>query len=421
MAAVNFLFRSTKDNGFLNLRLLYRFNSTDYVFGAKTKFEVSKHYWIKQHKKRSKDIDVTNQQTETNTELNKIENHVLNAFNSVKPDEVNKDWLKTQIDYYYNPPKKEDSIQIPNNLIDYIEFYIDYRKHELKETSIRKFRVIKNKLKRLQAERTNKQPILINEINENFKNEFVSYLKKEKYSQNTMQRELVFIKTFCKHAKSIGVETHPQLEDLSLKRDNKIDKIFLSFDDLEKIESIDKDQLTDSLKNAKDWLIISCYTGQRVSDFMRFTPEQISVEDGDSFLDITQKKTSKETTIALHPKVLEILEKRNGNFPYRISDQKYNDYIKDVCKLAKLNKPTKGSKLLETEPESKTYRKKKGIYPKWELVTSHIGRRSFATNFYNKIPTSYLINITNHATESQFLAYVGKGSRDKAKETFKFF
>jgi integrase len=421
MAAVNFLFRSTKDKGFLNLRLLYRFNSTDYVFGAKTEFEVSKHYWTKQHKKKSKDIEITTQQTDTNAELNKIENHVLNAFNSVDPDEVNKDWLQTQIDYYYNPPKKEESIQIPNNLIDYIEFYIDYRKHELKETSIRKFRVIKNKLKRLQAERTNKQPILINEINENFKNEFVNYLKKEKYSQNTMQRELVFIKTFCKHAKFIGVETHPQLEKLSLKRDNKIDKIFLSFDDLEKIESIDKDQLTESLDNAKDWLIISCYTGQRVSDFMRFTPEQISVEDGDSILDITQKKTVKETTIPLHPKVLEILEKRNGNFPYRISDQKYNDYIKDVCKLAKLNKPTKGSKLSETEPESKTYRKKKGIYPKWELVTSHIGRRSFATNFYNKIPTSYLINITNHATESQFLAYVGKGSKDKAKETFKYF
>jgi len=291
MAAVNFLFRSTKDKGFLNLRLLYRFNSTDYVFGAKTEFEVSKHYWTKQHKKKSKDIEITTQQTDTNAELNKIENHVLNAFNSVDPDEVNKDWLQTQIDYYYNPPKKEDSIQIPNNLIDYIEFYIDYRKHELKETSIRKFRVIKNKLKRLQAERTNKQPILINEINENFKNEFVNYLKKEKYSQNTMQRELVFIKTFCKHAKFIGVETHPQLEKLSLKRDNKIDKIFLSFDDLEKIESIDKDQLTESLDNAKDWLIISCYTGQRVSDFMRFTPEQISVEDGDSILDITQKKT----------------------------------------------------------------------------------------------------------------------------------
>jgi site-specific recombinase XerD len=419
MAAVNFLFRSTKDEGFLNLRLLYRFNSTDYVFGAKTEFEVSKHYWTKQHKKKSKDIEITTKQTNTNAELNKIENHVLNAFNSVDPDEVNKEWLQTQIDYYYNPPKKEDSIQIPNNLIDYIEFYIENRKDELKETSIRKFRVIKKKMQRLEIFRD--KQILIKEIDDNFKNEFVSYLKKEKYSQNTMQRELVFIKTFCKHAKFKGVETHPQLESLNLKRDNKIEKIYLSSKELKKIKKIDKDKLTDSLENVRDWLIISCYTGQRISDFMRFTDEQIRVKKGKHYLEFTQKKTDKLTTIPMHPKVLEILKKRNGKFPYRISDQKYNDYIKEVCKLAELNKLTKGSKLLETEPNSKIFRKQKGVYPKWELVTSHIGRRSLATNFYGKMPIAYLINMTNHGSEFQFLQYLGKKSDDLAKETFKYF
>lgn len=416
MASVNFLYRSTKDSANLNLRLLYRYNGTDYVFGAKTKFEVSKYYWTKQHNKKSKDIDVTNQQTETNTELNKIENHVLNAFNSVNPDEVNKQWLQTQIDNYYNPPKQAESI--PTNLIKYIDFYIKYRQHEITETSKRKFNVIKHKLQRFQTER--KKPLLIKDINESFKNEFVIFQKKEQYSQNTMQRELVFIKTFCKHARFLGLETSPQLDDLKLER-QKVDKVYLTFEDLEKIESIDQDKLTESLDNAKDWLIISAYVGQRVSDFMRFTDELIRIEDGKHYLEFTQKKTNKLTTIPVHPKVIEILNKRNGKFPYKISDQKYNDYIKDVCELAELNEPTKGSKLLETEPESGIFRKKQGVYSKWELVTSHIGRRSFATNFYGKIPTSYLINITNHATESQFLSYVGKSSKDIAKDTFKYF
>lgn len=417
MATVNFLYRSTKDKAFLNLRLLYRFNDTDYVFGAKTKFEVTKQYWTKQHKKKSKNIDITNQQTETNNELNKIENHILKVFNASSPDAINKKWLQTQIDYYYNPPQPLKSI--PNNLVDYIDYYIDYRKHELKVSSLKKINVIKNKLIRFEAYR--KKQILIKDVNEDFKNEFVSYQKKELYSKNTRQRELVFIKTFCKHAQYLGIEIHPQLDKLSLERDNDIQKIYLTFEDLNKIEKIDKEKLTDSLDNAKDWLIISCYMGQRISDFMHFTEKQIRIEDGKHLLEFTQKKTNKLTTIPVHPKVIEILNKRNGKFPYSISDQKYNDYIKDVCKLAELNEPTKGSKLVETEPESKIFRKKTGIYNKWELVTSHIGRRSFATNFYGKIPTSYLINITNHATESQFLAYVGKSNKDLAKETFQYF
>ena len=416
MASVNFLYRSTKEKSNLNLRLLFRNNGKDYVFGAKTNIEISKYYWSKQHKKKSKDIDITNKQTDINNELNKIENYVLNAFNSVSIETINKEWLQTQIDYYYNPPKQEKSI--PTDLINYIDFYINYRKHELKSASVKKFNVIKNKI--IRFEKYRKKQILIKEVNDSFKNEFVIYCKNEIYSQNTIQRELAIIKTFCKHARFLGIETHPQLDSLRLDK-AKVEKIYLTFEDLTKIENISKNQLTDSLDNAKDWLIISCYSGQRISDFMRFTDEQIRKEDGEYLLEFTQKKTNKLTTIPLHPKVLEILQKRNGKFPYEISDQKYNDYIKEVCKIAELNQLIFGSKNAETEPNSKVFRKKSGTYKKWELVTSHIGRRSFATNFYGKIPTTFLINMTNHSSEAMFLNYIGKSNKDLAKETFKYF
>ena len=333
MASVNFLYRSTKEKSNLNLRLLFRNNGKDYVFGAKTNIEISKYYWSKQHKKKSKDIEITNKQTDINNELNKIENYVLNAFNSVNIETINKEWLQTQIDYYYNPPKQEKSI--PIDLINYIDFYIDYRKHELKNASVQKFNVIKNKI--IRFEKYRKKQILIKDVNDSFKNEFVIYCKNEIYSQNTIQRELAIIKTFCKHARFLGIETHPQLDSLRLDK-AKVEKIYLTFEDLTKIENISKNQLTDSLDNAKDWLIISCYTGQRISDFMRFTDDHIRTENGKHLLEFTQKKTGKNMTIALHPKVIEILNKRNGKFPYPISDQKYNDLIKKVCEHAKLKK-----------------------------------------------------------------------------------
>jgi integrase len=433
MASVNFLYRSTKEKSNLILRLLYRdnhkpstvkdritkelisVNYTDYNFGAKTKFEIEKNYWSKQHKKKSKDIEITNKQTDVNNELNKIENHVLNVFNSVSIETINKDWLQTQIDNYYNPKKET---KIPTNLIDYIDFYLDYRKNEITETNKSKCRVIKNKL--IKYEAFLKKKILIKNINDSFKNEFVNYQKERMYSQNTIQREFVTIKTFCKHARYLGLETHPQLDSLRIDR-QKVEKIYLTLEDLTKIENISKKQLTDSLDNAKDWLIISCYTGQRVSDFMRFTKEQIRIEDGKHLLEFTQKKTGKNMTVPLHPKVLEILNKRKGKFPYPISDQKYNDFIKTVCELAEINELTKGSKLVETETDSKVYRKKTGMYKKYDLVTSHIGRRSFATNFYGKIKTIYLIYMTGHSTESLFLEYVGKSNKDLALEITKYF
>jgi integrase len=417
MASVNFLYRSTKENANLNLRLLFRYNDKDYVFGAKTKFEIEKNYWSKQHKKKSKDIDITNKQTEVNNKLNKIENHVLNAFNSVNTVNINKEWLQTQIDYYYNPPQQKK--EIPTDLIKYIDYYIDYRKNEITKSTLKKIKVVKQLLIRFEASRN--QTIFINEINDSFKNEFVNYCKKELYASGTIQRAFVWIKTFCKHARFLGIEIHYQLDSLNIKRSKKSDKIYLTFEDLTKIENISKNNLTDSLENAKDWLIISCYTGQRVSDFMNFTDEQIRIEDGKYLIEFTQKKTGKNMTVPLHSKVLEILKKRNGKFPYKISDQKYNDFIKTVCELAELNQPTKGSKMKETEKSSRIYRKQLGTYKKHELITSHIGRRSFATNFYGKIPTTYLIYITGHSTEKMFLNYIGKSNKDLALEITKYF
>ena len=45
--------------------------------------------------------------------------------------------------------------------------------------------------------------------------------------------------------------------------------------------------------------------------------------------------------------------------------------------------------------------------PKYEFVTSHIMRRSFACNYYGKIETPLLMNITGHSRESTFLTYIG--------------
>ena len=261
----------------------------------------------------------------------------------------------------------------------------------------------------------------------NFKKDFESYCKKHQYSTNTISKALRTIKSICKDASYNGLETHFQLERIKTPF-TKTKNIYLTFKELSKIEKIKKNKLSENLNDARDWLIISCYTGQRISDFMRFNDKQIRVEKGKSLIEFTQQKTDKNMTIPLHRKVLEILKKRDGKFPDGITTDKYNNYIKDVCQIAGINEKINSKKSTKVEDNgAKTiksrysYRKLEGLFEKWELVTSHIGRRSFATNFYGEIPTSYLIYVTGHSTEIMFLNYIGKSNKDLAMELTKYF
>lgn len=414
MATINFLYRSTKNESNLNIRLLFTHNSEPFVIGAKTKYRVSKHYWTKQHKKNVKDIEIINKKVEVNNELNKIENHILKAFDSTNIEDVSKEWLQQRIERYYNPPLAATTI--PNKLSEYAQYYIDCKQHEVSKATLTKYKTIKKKIEAMETERG--KPYLISEINESFKNDFHKFYKSNSYSINTMHKELAFIKTFCKHARNNGIETSLQLDGLKLPQ-QKVEKIYLTFDEVAQIESTELESV--ALNNARDWLIISCYTGQRVSDFLRFTKDMVRIEDGIKLIEFTQKKTNKKMSLALHPKVIELLEKNKGNFPYKVSDQRYNEYIKEVARLSELTAQTFGSKQKETAPESKIFRKESGHYPKYELITSHIGRRSYATNFYGKIPTALLMSATGHTTEAMFLQYIGKTQTQQAKELAKYY
>lgn len=137
----------------------------------------------------------------------------------------------------------------------------------------------------------------------------------------------------------------------------------------------------------------------------------LRTEGNKTFIDIKQVKTGKEVSIPVMPVILDILKKREGNFPKPISDQRYNEYIKEVAKRAGLMNKIKGGLRIDN-------RIKIGTYQKWKLVSSHIGRRSFATNFYGNMPTTYLKNITGHGTEQMLLAYIGKTSKDTASDSY---
>lgn len=339
-------------------------------------------------------------------DLTDLSTDLLSHYNnSVGKQTINSQWLKE----FISPPQQTK--EISNKLVQYFDYYALHKKNEISLATYKKLHVIKHQIERFQKE--TQVEYLIKDIDANFKLRFETYCLKENYAPNTIARTVNFIKTICYHARNNNIETNFQLDSITTKY-LKVEKLYLAPDELEKIEKKKLDN--DNLLHARDWLLISCETGQRVSDFLRFTKEHIRHHDNKPLIEFTQVKTGKIMTVPLSKKVMEILKKRKGEFPKQMSDQKYNKYIKEVCQLAGLTQKIKGSR---KNPE--TERKETGVFEKWQLVTSHIGRRSFATNNYGHIPTSLLIGATGHSTEKMFLEYIGKSDAQKAIELAKYF
>lgn len=370
---------------------------------ARTKFAINPTDWSasKRYLKHTKDSE----KKRLDKGLQELRLQIVNAYNNAPQGaNINSDWLKSVVDPIRNS-------EIPTTLVEYFDYYREKQKMNLVKSSISKLSVVKNFI--IGIEKALGKRILIREINEDFKQMFVEVGLRQGYSQNYLARNFKFIKTICYDAELRGMKIDSQLRRLKIK-ENPTNIIFLTPIEIEAIENVDLKR--EALINARDWLIISCETAQRVSDFLGYRVEHIRQQlntKGKSipFLEITQKKTKTSISIPLSSRVMKILERRGGKFPRRISDQRYNEYIKEIAKEAGLTNMVYGAK-----QDATSKRKVAGDFPKWELVTSHIGRRSFATNNYGNIPTSLIMTMTGHKTEKEFLKYIGKAENSMAMQ-----
>lgn len=397
MASIKFLLQSISNPANIYIRLI---DGRKIDIKTKTNFVINPEDWseAKQRPKSLKNESFKN----LDSQIQNLRTNLLNYYNNSQDEIINLNWLKN----FINPQAKND---IPIDLVSYFDYYIKERGQELNPRTILKINVVRNKL--IAIQKIKRKTYLLKDVNISFKNEFEKYNIDNNYSSNTILSNLKEIKTICIHARKRGLVINPEIEDIKTAQKKAV-SIFLTFEELEIIEQTELK--IKKLQDARDWLLISCYSAQRISDFLRFNSNMIREENGVKLIEFTQQKTSKIMTLPLHPKVIEILNKRDFEFPDRQLDKDYNLHIKSVCRKAGIDNIVFGGKMIDK-------RKVMGNYPKYKLVTSHIGRRSFATNFYGKIPTALLMGATGHSTEALFLIYIGKSNSDKALELSNYF
>ena len=320
---------------------------------------------------------------------------------------VDKEWLMNLI----NPIQEtKNENELPLTLVEYFDYYIKVKESTAAKESVKKWSSVRQKI--IAFQKSSRSVVLLKEVNEQFRIDFEDFCKKkQKLSANYFERVLSFIKTICKHAGQNNIDISPQLHGLRAKKE-AVHKIYLT---REEIELLHKSKMpNDDLENSKDWLVISCNTAQRVSDFMNFKKtDMVDIVNGSNRIQaikITQQKTGKLLEIPLFKMVREILDKRGGEFPDAISDQRYNTNIKKICQLVGIDEVVFGSKM-----DKKTKRLVTGYFPKCELVSSHVGRRSFASCQYGHLPNTHIMAYTGHSTEKQLLAYIGKPQAEVSK------
>jgi integrase len=353
-------------------------------------------------------------------DLNGLETVILNSFNDhyTNGGIINPEWLNKTIKQYFQQDSKTDL----NYILDYSKYYKGNLTSKVLNTGVtgvtantlKRYETIINKVTAFETHQ--KKRYTFEMIDLKFYNDFKNYLLKiEKLNLNTTGRYINYIKTICIDAKKYGIKINPIVLNGEFRATKeKVSFITLSETEIQTIYQHDFKE-TPYLENARNWLIIGVWTGARVSDLLKFTKNNIH----NGFIEYTAKKTNQKIILPLHPQVKEILNNLNGEFPREISSQRFNDYIKTVCKDAGIKEMVKGSK--QTKLKKKVWRKVKGEYPKHELVSSHICRRSFATNHYGKLPTPVLMAVTGHTTEKMFLNYIGKTAKDNANVLHEFW
>jgi integrase len=322
----------------------------------------------------------------------------------LRPDQVSKDSVKplSFFQFYDYLIKERETGLNPQNGKKYSRATI----FELKTTKEK----IQSYLKT-----TRKKSFSFDDVTLDFYFNFMAFLNKRNYSTNYVGKIIKVLKMVMNEG--LERKLHANL-DFKLKRFKKTSEetpqIYLNVEELQRFENVDLSN-NPRLDRVRDLLILGAWTGLRFSDFTTITKRDIHLDtsDGD-YIEKKTQKTGHTVVIPIFEPVRRIIDKYDGrtanSLPRIISNQRFNDYIKELGELIGLDE------LIETGITKGGMQVAK-MLPKHQGLSSHICRRSFSTNAFKMgVPTITIREITGHNTEVAFLRYIRATPKEHANK-----
>lgn len=254
-------------------------------------------------------------------------------------------------------------------------------------------------------------------FDEQFSMNFRAYLEDVKdYSANTIQKNFKVIRAVLNnaYAKNYNVNKEYKLSDFMPEGEETFE-IALTLEEVEALYNYNFSH-NRRLERTRDLFVVGCFTGLRFSDYSRLGKEHLQGR----FLSIVQQKTKKKNplpvVIPILEPVREIFEKYDYNLPKGITNQKMNQYLKELAKETDLFNDE------VSYIKTKGGEKVKITQPRYDEIVTHTARRTYCSISYKLgVPTQSIMKISGHRTEKSFLKYLKISEIDHAERTLKIW
>ena len=286
------------------------------------------------------------------------------------------------------------------------------RQNDWTDSTYEKFAAVKNHLMNF------RDGLTFDFFDEKGLNDYVTYLRDVKEMRNsTIGKQLSFLKWFLRWAFKKGLHQNNAYDSYKPKLKSTQKKIiFLTWEELNKLREFEIPAAKQALDWVRDVFLFQCFTGLRYSDVFNLRKSDIK---GDH-IEVTTVKTSDSLIIELSNHSKAILDKykdvafEDDKVLPVITNQKMNDYLKELAELAGIDEPVRQTYYRGNERIDE-------VTPKYALLGTHAGRRTFICNALALgIPPQVVMKWTGHSDYKAMKPYIDIADDIKANAMSKF-
>jgi len=419
-----FTLESRKRDGVLiteNVPIRMRVNFASKRIEFTTGYRIDSAKWDadKQRVKNSCSNKLKQSASEINASLLKYYTEIQSIFKRFEVEDVmpTPEQIKEAFNALHKPVSEEPKPKKEALPCDFFQVFGDFvedcgRQNNWTDSTFEKFAAVKNHLTNF------REGLTFEFFDERGLNDYVGYLRDVKEMRNTtIGKQLSFLKWFLRWAFKKGVHQNNAYDSYKPKLKSTQKKIiFLTWDELNRLREFKIPSNKQALERVRDVFLFQCFTGLRYSDVFNLRRSDIK---GDH-IEVTTVKTSDSLIIELNNHSKAILDKykdvafENDKVLPVITNQKMNDYLKELAELAGIDEPVrqtyyKGNERIDD------------VTPKYTLLGTHAGRRTFICNALALgIPPQVVMKWTGHSDYKAMKPYIDIADDIKANAMSKF-
>ena len=398
MSTINFYLKNPPDSkGLCQIRMIYQDRGARCVFYLDEKINPT--HWDSEKQKVTKKNPA---HSDINTYLERQKEKLKNIIREFKLKNLTP--TSEQIRSAFQPKQKQPLL----TFYQLFEKIVSDKSVESADASIKIYQTVKNHL--TDFEFRNHIFLDYHKFNLDFMNEFKNFLILEKkLSDNTIHKIIRTLKHILSEMnkstelKSAEIKIDESFNDVKLKA-RKADKVYLKITEYKKL--LNYYPPSEKLQNVKNIFMFQIYTGLRYSDVSSLDWSEIktiTIENAKHFF--IEKNTIKTESIVQIPLVgqaKEILDSYRGQFKTcfpEYSPQRFNEYLKEVCKNAGIDDEVKRVRFSGKERIEE-------VFPKYQLIASHTGRHTLATiGDQLGMPLKVIQSVLGHSNIKMTMAY----------------